>query len=119
MDNSQLITKSVRLNYEENEKLKQISESEGLSEASVVRRFLLRGIAEYRLDQAIIAYERGEVDLSAAANHAEVSVYHMLTELEKRKISISAETEKFIDGLKSLVETFGGSEALRQAITKT
>ena len=73
-------------------------------------------MSTYRLEQAVAAYTRGEADLSAAARYADVSVYQMMTELKRRDIAPPAETEKFVDGLKILVETFGGSEALRQTI---
>ena len=72
--------------------------------------------SQNRLDEAIAAYERGEADLPAAAQHAGISIYQMMTELQKRDITPSAATEKFLDGLKTLVETFGGSPALRQTI---
>lgn len=118
MSTSQLVTKSVRLSAEEEEKLKQISQEEGVSEAAVIKRFVLKGIGEHRLEKAIAAYERGEADLSAAAKFAGVSVYHLMTELERRDITPSAAAEKFLDGLKTLVETFGGSDELRQTIAE-
>jgi hypothetical protein len=113
---SSSITKSVRLNDEENETLRQISKEEGVTEAALLKKFVREGMATYRLEQAVTAYERGEADLSAAAQYAGVSVYHMMTELKQRDIAPPAEAEKFIDGLKTLVETFGGSDALRRTI---
>ena len=73
---------------------------------------------EHRLERAIAAYERGEADLSAAAKFADVSVYHLMTELEKRDITPPAAAEKLMAGLKTLVETFGGSNELRQTIVE-
>jgi hypothetical protein len=81
-----------------------------------MKQFVLEGMARYRLEQAITAYQQGEADLSAAARFAGISVYRMMTELKLRDISPPAAAEKFIEGLKTLVETFGGSEALRQTI---
>ena len=118
MGTSQLVTKSVRLSAEEEEKLKQISQEEGVSEAAVIKRFVLRGIGEHRLEKAIVAYERGEADLGASAKFAGVSVYHMMTELEKRDITPPAAAEKLMDGLRTLVETFGSSNELRQTIVE-
>lgn len=65
-------------------------------------------------DSTIIAYQQGEIDLSAAAHHADISLYHMVTELETCNIELPAAAEKFVDGLKTLAETFGGSKALHQ-----
>jgi hypothetical protein len=113
---AKLITKSVRLNPAEDEVLKRLSQQEGVSEAALLKRFVRQGMAAQRLEQAIVAYQRGEADLSAAAQFAGVSVYHMMTELRQRDIAPPAEAEKFVDGLKTLVETFGGSDALQRTI---
>lgn len=41
----------------------------------------------------------------------------MMNELTKRNITPPAEAEKFIAGLKTLMDTFGGREALEQTIS--
>jgi predicted HTH domain antitoxin len=115
---STVITKSVRLAPEESENLKRISKTEGVSEAALMRRLILEGLARLRLEEAIQAYANGEVDLSAAARHAGVSVYKMLTELQRRDVAPPVDREKFLDGLETLAETFGGSEALFQTIAQ-
>jgi len=115
---STVITKSVRLAPEEGENLKRISKTEGVSEAALMRRLILEGLARLRLEEAIQAYANGEVDLSAAARHAGVSVYKMLTELQRRDVAPPVAREKFLDGLETLAETFGGSEALFQTIAQ-
>lgn len=63
-----------------------------------------------------MAYQQGEADLSAAAQFASISAYHLITELQQRDIAPPAEAEQFIDGLKMLVESFGGSDALQRTI---
>ena len=73
-------------------------------------------LSQFRLDAAVAAYERGETDLHMAADYAGVSIYQMMAELQKRDVGAPTETEKFIEGLKTLVETFGGSDALRRTI---
>jgi len=83
-----------------------------------MRRLILEGLARLRLEEAIQAYANGEVDLSAAARHAGVSVYKMLTELQRRDVAPPVAREKFLDGLETLAETFGGSEALFQTIAQ-
>jgi len=110
---TKLITKSIRVNEEESKQLKQMSQEEGVSEAMLLKRFVHAGMATYRLERAIAAYERGEADIGAAARYAGISIYHLMTELQERNVATPAETEKFVDGLKTLIETFGGSEALR------
>jgi hypothetical protein len=116
MSTSQVITKSIRLDPQESELLARLSKLEGVSEAALMKRFVLDGIARYRLERAVLAYQQGEADLSATARYAGVSVYRMMTELESRDITPPATAQKFREGLQTLIDTFGGSEALRQTI---
>lgn len=116
MRNSAVITKSVRLDQQESALLAQISQVEGISEAALMKRWILEKIAQTQLEQAIAAYQRGEADLSAAARHAGISIYQLMTELEKRDIAPPATAQKFAQGLQTLVETFGGSSALQQLL---
>jgi predicted HTH domain antitoxin len=81
-----------------------------------MKKFVLEGIARRRLEQAIAAYRRGEIDLSAAAHHADTSVCHLLEELKARDITPEAANEKFLDGLRTLAEFFNGSEAPRRTL---
>lgn len=118
MGQTSLLTKSIRLNPEENAILSQISQEKGISEAALMKQFVMEGIAKYRLEQAVAAYIHGEADISAAARYAGVSVYWMMKEIEKRNATSPVETEKFVQGLNTLVELFGGSNALRQTIAE-
>lgn len=118
MTTTALITKSIRLESADSDLLAEISQAEGVSESAILRKFVREGINSYRVERAIQAYQRGEVDMQSAARYASVSVYHLMVELEKRDITPPAATEKFVDGLKTLVETFGGSQALRETIAE-
>ena len=116
--NKRTVTKSIRFVPEESEILKRISQAEHLSEAALMKKFVLEGMARYRLEEAIRSYSRGEVDLSTAAHYAGISIYQMLNELQQRGITPSTATEKFLDGLETLAETFGGSETLFQTVAE-
>lgn len=113
---SAVVTKSIRLVPEENEVLKRISQGQGMSEAAMMKKLVLDGLAHYRLDEAVQAYSRGELDLSAAARHAGISVYHMLNELQRRDIASPTAGEKLVNGLETLAQTFGGSESLSRTL---
>ncbi|MCE7982916.1 MAG: hypothetical protein DYG89_17165 [Caldilinea sp. CFX5] len=117
MNNATTVTKSVRFDQQESALLAQISQAEGISEAALMKRLILAGIADYQIERAITAYQRGEADLSAAARYAGISVYQMMAELEKRDITPPAAAQKFTQGLKTLVETFGGSPVLQQLVS--
>jgi len=58
------------------------------------------------LEHACRAYARGEVNLSQAARHADVSVEEMMRELEQRGIDYGPTTEQFLDRLETLAVEF-------------
>lgn len=105
-----------RLTPEEESSVKQISAETHLPESTLIRKFVLEGVARYRLDEAIAAYQRGEIDLSRAVRYAQVSVYQMLDELRRRGISINASEEKFLHGLEGFATDFGGTDELQRAL---
>jgi predicted HTH domain antitoxin len=111
-----IVTKSIRLDPVEHEQLAHMSAAEGVSEAALMKQFVREGISRYRLEKAISAYRQGEVDLSAAARYAGVSVYRMMTELEARAITPPADAQKLKEGLRTLIDLFGGSDELRQTL---
>jgi hypothetical protein len=117
-EKTRLVTKSVRLSPEESKELRRISEKEFISEAALMRKLICEGLARYRLESAISAYMRGELDLSSAARYAGVSVYQIMNEIQRRGIAISSSIEKFLDGLQALAESFDGSDELLQAIAR-
>jgi predicted HTH domain antitoxin len=118
MSATQPVTKSIRLDPVENELLARLSEAEGISEAALMKRFVIDGMARHRLEKAVTAYRHGEADLNAAAQYAGVSIYRMMTELEVRNITPPASAQKFREGLQTLIDTFGGSDELRQVIAE-
>src|SRR5437667_5849876 len=79
-----MLPKSVRLTKEEAELLRQISEAELISEAALMRKFVLEGLWHYRLDQAIKRYQEGELDLSSAAQVAGLAIREFMGELHRR-----------------------------------
>ena len=118
MPQTTLVTKSIRLSPVESKILKRTSQKEGVSEAALMKKFVLDGLAHRQLEQAITAYTHGETDLSAAARYAGVSIHQMMTELEQRNITPPAAREKFLDGLQTLADTFDGSDELRQTLVE-
>jgi hypothetical protein len=83
-----------------------------------MRKLILDGLALYQLEKACQAYARKELNLSAAARYAGVSIYEMMSELEKRSIPVNASVEKFLDGIQNFAEAFGSSPALQQALAE-
>jgi predicted HTH domain antitoxin len=111
-----MLPKSVRLTKEEAELLRQISEAELISEAALMRKFVLEGLQRYRLDQAIKRYQEGELDLSSASQIAGLAIREFMGELHRRGVSIYGPEPRLVEGIGALAEVFGASDALRRSV---
>ena len=111
-----MLPKSVRLTEEEATLLRQISEAELISEAALMRKFVLEGIQRYRLDQAIKRYQERELDLSSAAQVAGLAIRELMVELHRRGVDIYGLEHRLVEGIGALTEAFGASDALRRSI---
>ena len=80
---------STRLDEKEIEELNQISEKERIDRSSLIRKFLLTQIEEYRLKEESEKYRKGFVSLAEAAILAKVSIYKMMEYVEREKIQTS------------------------------
>lgn len=114
---SSAIVKTVQLTPDEDSIIRQISAATHLPESALMKKFVLEGVARYRLDETIAAYQRGEMDLSRAARYAQVSIYQMLDEMRRRGIAINTSEEKFLSGLESFANDFGGTDELKRALS--
>ncbi|MBX3009890.1 MAG: hypothetical protein KF832_00230 [Caldilineaceae bacterium] len=108
------ITKSIRLAPDEAKELGQLSEKTALSEAALMKKWIIEGIRAEKLEQALLAYMRRQVDLRAGSTLAGVSYHRFMREVEARNIVILEETG-FLDRLEFLADAFQ-DQALRKAI---
>ena len=77
---------STRLDEKEIEELNKICEKERMDRSSLIRKFLLVQIEEYRLKDAGEKYRKGLVSLAEAATLAKVSIYVMMDYVDREKI---------------------------------
>ncbi|HIQ06803.1 MAG TPA: hypothetical protein EYH31_14180 [Anaerolineae bacterium] len=111
-----LITKSVRLTPEEADELARIAQQTAATESALMKKWVLEGLRAQKLERAIQAYMRREVDLRGGAALAGVSYNRFLREVQARHIVI-LEDSAFLDRLYELAETFENPE-LQDAIRK-
>jgi predicted HTH domain antitoxin len=84
---------STRLDEKEIEELNQISKKERMDRSSLIRKFLLAQIEEYRLKEVGENYRKGLVSLAEAATLAKVSIYKMMDYIEREKIQAPSLSE--------------------------
>lgn len=84
---------STRLDEKEIEELNEIAERECIDRSSLIRKFLLAQIQEYRLKESVEKYRKGIVSMAEAATLARVSIYKMMEYIEREKIQAPSLTE--------------------------
>ncbi len=107
-------TKSIRLAKAEAKELNRVARQMTISEAALMKKWVLEGIQSYKLEQAIRTYMERETDLRGGAAMAGVSYNRFLHEVQKRNIVI-LEDEGFLDRLGALADAFD-SKSLRRAV---
>ncbi len=107
-------TKSIRLAAVEAEELSQVARQTSISEAALMKKWVLEGVRAYKLERAIRAYMERETDLRGGAAMAAISYNRFLHEVQKRNIVI-LDDEGFLGRLGELADAFD-SESLRQAV---
>ena len=99
---------STRLDEKEIEELNEISERERIDRSSLIRKFLLAQIQEYRLKESGERYRKGLVSIAEAATLARVSIYTMMEYIEREKIQApsltNAEMEEELKRSKELFD---------------
>jgi hypothetical protein len=101
------VTKSIRLIEEEATELAQLVTGTAYAEAALLRQWVLTGMQQFRVAEAIRAYQEGQVDLGRAAERAQLPVAIFLEELAARRVAVLEDPDAFSPGWDALRETFG------------
>jgi hypothetical protein len=108
------ITKSIRLTPAESEELASLSEHSAISEAALMKKWVIEGLYAHKLDLALQAYMACRTDLRGGAQMAGISYNHFLQAVESRNIVV-LEEDGFLDQVAFLAERFA-SEPLQNAL---
>jgi hypothetical protein len=103
------VTKSIRLTLEEAEELGRLVEGTAYAEAALMRQWVLAGMQQFRVVEAISAYQQGHLDVRQAAEQAHLPVAVFLEEMAARKVAFVDRADAFGPGLEALRQAFGRS----------
>ena len=101
------VTKSIRLTTEEADDLAQLVTGTAYAEAALLRQWVLAGMQQFRVVEAIRLYQDGHGDIHQAAARAHLPVAILLEEMAARKVAILDQLDAFGPGLEALRGTFG------------
>ncbi|SRR6266568_724484 len=98
------VTKSIRLTPAEAADLAQLVAGTAYAEAALLRQWVLAGMQQFRVTEAIRAYQEGHLDVRHAAERAQLPVAVFLEELAARKVALLEYPDAFGPGLQALRE---------------
>jgi hypothetical protein len=101
------VTKSIRLTEEEAIALAQLVDGTAYAEAALLRQWVLTGMQQFRLTEAIRAYQEGRVNVWQAAEQAHLPIAVLLEEMAAHKVAVLEGPDAFGPGLAALREAFG------------
>jgi hypothetical protein len=101
------VTKSIRLTPDEATDLAQLVAGTAYAEAALLRQWVLTGMQQFRVAEAIRAYQDGAMDIRQAAARAQLPVAVFLEELAARKVAVLEDPDAFGPGVAALQEAFG------------
>jgi hypothetical protein len=111
------ITKSVRLTPEEAADLAQLVAGTAYAEAALLRQWVLAGMQQFRVTEAIRAYQEGALDVVQAAAQARLPVAVFLDELAARRVALLEQPDGFGPGLAALRDAFGTAPGVAELET--
>lgn len=110
------ITKSVRLTPDEAAELDRVCREEPVTEAALLKKWVLDGLRRWKLDRALDAYARREVSLGEGAVMAGVPLNTFMAEVERRNVIImDADEATFRENLERLGRQFELPDLARAA----
>ena len=101
------VTKSIRLTTEEADDLAQLVTGTAYAEAALLRQWVLAGMQQFRVVEAMRLYQDGHGDIYQAAARARLPFAILPDEMAARKVAILDQPDAFGPGLEALRGTFG------------
>src|SRR5215475_15240015 len=89
------VTKSIRLTTEEADDLAQLVTGTAYAEATLLRQWVLAGMQQFRVVEAIRLYQDGHIDINQAATRAGLFIAILVGEMAARKVAILDQPDAF------------------------
>lgn len=96
------ITLTTRVDDELAKIIDEIARKEGMDRSTVIRRFLLKAVKDWLIEESLKEYEEGKITLWQAASKCGLSLWEMINEVKKRIIHVPYGLNDLKEDLKGL-----------------
>lgn len=80
----------------------RVAKLEAMDRSTVIRRFLVHSVQEWRIEQALKEYEQGKITLWQAARKSDISLWAMIEEVKKRTVHVPYTLESLKEDIEAL-----------------
>ena len=84
------------------QEIDEVASEEAIDRSSIIRKFLLSSLREWKIVKSLEEYEKGRTTLWKAARDCGVSLWEMIEEVKKRGTRVPYRMEDFQEDLKAL-----------------
>ena len=96
------VTVTTRVDDELAKELDEVAKREGMDRSTVIRRFLLKALKDWRIERSLKEYDDGKTTLWQAASRCGLSLWEMINEVRMREIHVPYTLQELREDLKDL-----------------
>ncbi len=86
---------STRIDDDHAKEIKNMASEMGLDKSAFLKRIILSGLQEFKLDHAIELFNNNKISLSRAAELAGISIYDLISLMPDNKMELNYSVENF------------------------
>ena len=94
---------SIRIDEEDLKHLDELARARSLDRTSLIKQAIKLGVKDILLDDALMAYNRGQYSAWLAASKAGISLWEFLDELSKRNMKFMTDEKELERALRELI----------------
>ena len=94
------VTVTTRVDDELAKELDEVAKREGMDRSTVIRRFLLKALKDWRIERSLKEYDDGKTTLWQAASRCGLSLWEMINEVRMREIHVPYTLQELREDLK-------------------
>ncbi len=84
------------------EEIDDIASEEAIDRSSVIRKFLIQSLKQWKIRKSLQEYEQGKKTLWKAAHDCEISLWEMIAEVQKRGTKVPYDIDDLKEDLQKL-----------------